>query len=115
MKKDISNENDASKAEKRPKLQSIDGNPFVESSLSKIACIAQTVGVLFAKGEVEYCYIKTKKPPASTSGFWPYIIRWSIKLKPKHDNLSLGGCSLKVNFNFQPATRDITCCKTRSL
>lgn len=62
MKKDISTENDAKKAEKRPKLQSIDGNPFVESSPSKIACIAQTMRVLFAKRELEYCSIKTKAP-----------------------------------------------------
>lgn len=76
MKKDISNEkdatNDASKAEKRPKLQSIEGNPSIATVTPKIRRIAQTMGVLFAKRELEYCSIKTKKPPAPTSGFWLY-------------------------------------------
>jgi hypothetical protein len=66
MKKDISNKNDAtkdaSKAEKRPKLQSIDGNPSVATVTPKIASIAQTMGVLFAKRELEYCSIKAKAP-----------------------------------------------------
>jgi hypothetical protein len=124
MKKDISNKNDAtkdaSKAEKRPKLQSIDGNPSVATvtpkirriaqpgdvlfaNPSKIARVAQTMGVLFAKRELEYCSIKTKKPPASTSGFWTYIILGVLTPEPKHNNLSLGKCSLKVNFNLQAA------------
>lgn len=118
MKKDISNEKDAtkdaSKAKKRPKLQSTYGNPFVESSPSKIRRIAQPMGVLFAKRDVDYCSIKTKKPPASTSGFWPYIILGVLTPKQQNDKLSLGKGSLKVNFNLQPATREINCCKTRS-
>lgn len=122
MKKDISNENDAtknaSKAEKRPKLQSIDGNPSVATVTPKIRRIAQpgdvlfvspsiartaqAMGVLFAKRDVDYCSIKTKKPPASTSGFWPYIIL-GVLTPEQNDNLSLGKGSLKVNFNLQAA------------
>lgn len=124
MKKDISNENDATKdagkAEKRPKLQSIEGNPSIATvtskirriaqpgdvlfaNPSKIARLAQTMGVLFAKRALEYCSIKTKKPPASTSGFWPYIILGVLTPEQKNTKLSLGKCSLKVNLNLQPA------------
>ena len=124
MKKDISNEKDATKdagkAENRPKLQSLEGNPSIATvtpkirriaqlgdvlfaNPSKIARIARTMGVLFAKRELEYCSIKTKKPPASTSGFWPYIILGVLTPEPKHNTLSLGKGSLKVNFNLQPA------------
>lgn len=66
MKKDISNEkdatNDASKAKERPKLQSIEGNPSFATVTPKIRRIAQTMGVLFAKRELEYCPIKAKAP-----------------------------------------------------
>jgi hypothetical protein len=106
MRKDISNEKDATKdagkAEKRPKLQSIEGNPSIATVTPKIARIAQTMGILFAKRDVDYCSIKTKKPPASTSGFWPYIIL-GVLTPEQNDNLSLGKGSLKVNFNLQAA------------
>lgn len=107
MKKDISNENDAAKdagkAEERPKLQFINGNPSVATVTPKIRRIAQPGDVLFAKRELEYCSIKTKKPPAPTGGFWPYIILGVLTPELKHDKLSLGKCSLKVNFNLQAA------------
>jgi hypothetical protein len=66
MKKDISTEKDATKdagkAEKRPKLQSIEGNPSIATVTPKIARIAKTMGVLFAKRDVEYCSLKAKSP-----------------------------------------------------
>lgn len=73
MKKDISNEkdatNDASKAEKRPKLQSIDGNPDLPTVTPKIRRIAQPGDVLFPRA---VAYRTDVKPVTRLVALWLY-------------------------------------------
>jgi biotin operon repressor len=73
MKKDTPNEkgatNDASKAEKRPKLQSLDGNPSVATVTPKIRRIAQPGDVLFPR---VVAYRTDLKPTARLVAMWLY-------------------------------------------
>jgi hypothetical protein len=73
MKKDISNEKDATKdagkAEKRPKLQSIEGNPSIATVTPKIRRIAQPGDVLFPRA---VAYRTDVKPTARLVAMWLY-------------------------------------------
>lgn len=73
MKKDISNEkdatNDASKAKERPKLQSIEGNPSVATVTPKIRRIAQPGDVLFPR---VVAYRTDLKPTSRLVAMWLY-------------------------------------------
>jgi predicted transcriptional regulator len=69
MRKDISNEEDATKAEKRPKLQSIDGNPDLPTSTPKIRRIAQPGDVLFPR---VVAYRTDLKPTSKLVAMWLY-------------------------------------------
>jgi hypothetical protein len=93
--------NNEEKSNDRPKLKSINGNNDVPTVTPKIRRIAQPGDVLFPRGKVEYCPIKSKSHLYhQVAGFCESL---GASPKPKKTKFSLGKGSLKVNFNLQAA------------